>query len=188
MACYMLLVEWWSGYHEEWSLCSPHLLTWLPALLARQWVSPGCSSDLGGLYWLSPSHIDFHPPQPLCNHLDFHPHSIDFHAHVKRRKRQIPRIRESIRKRHNIWRGNHTPLSLKNFGFGGSQIMNDRNQPIPACTQYLIEYSICTSVVLDIFINRSTDQMNSDFGGSSLQFLDLSTAKVYRCSTYVYHF
>ena len=29
----------------------------------------------------------------------------------------------------------------------------------------MIEYSICTSVVLDIFINRSTDQMNSDFGG-----------------------
>ena len=95
MACYMLLVEWWSGYHEDWSLCSPHLLTWLPALLARQWVSPGCSSDLGGLYWLSPSHIDFHPPQPLCSHLDFHPHSIDFHAHVKRRKRQIPRIRDT---------------------------------------------------------------------------------------------
>ena len=101
MACYMLLVEWWSGYHEDWSLCSPHLLTWLPALLARQWVSPGCSSDLGGLYWLSPSHIDFHPPQPLCSHLDFHPHSIDFHAHVKRRKRQNPRIRARIRKRHH---------------------------------------------------------------------------------------
>ena len=25
---------------------------------------------------------------------------------------------------------NHTPLSLKNFGFGGSQIMNDRNHSL----------------------------------------------------------
>ena len=40
------------------------------------------------------------------------PHSIDFHAHVKRRKRQIPRIRESIRIRHNIWRENHLRVAV----------------------------------------------------------------------------
>ena len=70
----------------------------------------------------------------------------------------------------------YSPLA-KEFWFGGSQIMNDLNLSLAvdniyslyttftACTQHLIEYSICTSVVLDIFINRSTDQMNSDFGG-----------------------
>ena len=59
----------------------------------------------------------------------------------------------------------YSPLA-KEFWFGGVPDHEwSKYQPIPACTQYLIEYSICTSVVLDIFINRSTDQMNSDFWG-----------------------